>query len=829
MLLLPNLVYQLFAAGPTQHPSGAEQGDQRQTDIEKEPRPDSSQTSERKCQETENLFKPEPSASRRRPVGFTLGGYNLNLSSNHDLPSGDDQNPTYRTLPIISGILIPFSILLSIPSLTGHWYIRTTNDVTVETRPNPLLLDIGMGLSMGCGVLANICLVVRFAERSVKKMTLLCIIFLTLHDLINIPAITIFGIQHRFDDGFTYGQSFWMTVCSTIASTATNITLIVDCYRTVDFKNSGSGLTHKQRSLVIIIIVLLCYIALGSAIQTVMLHINFIDALYFTVVSIETIGFGDLHPVKTGARIFTSFYIALGILNLAVAVALSREALLEAAAVGFQARLKAVRVRQRDRRMRSRWRAAVKWRLRAKKHPLWVTDERVVSRGQIRHRHWWTLGETIWHRLWKQRRREWEDPAWRYVYGPSHKRLNLEALTEAQLEAAALEAGAPLMDLLPRGLLLSGHPITGDDAPRGRLPVPEVGNHPPPLTHMRMGGMIFLMGRFAFAHTHGQRAAEQLVVTGPTDDGEGEESTYNGEGLAGPSHGVPFTHSFTMQDDESFAESLEDEERIAFIARLSVAWLLFIVFWMAGSALFMKTEGWDFGSAAYFCFIAFTTVGYGDLAPRTPAGRSIFVVWALLGVATMTVLISIVAEAYSNQYKSVIRSQVFQDSVSTVGDASATRQRLLESRTALNTTTEQDYLSPLSATSLMPYPSPNSFMLGQRRPRPNMISMPEAELNTQRPAINDLDTLAQEILRHAQNLQILTNTTETPETQMPRLDPADLPSTSTTIFPEMREDDHRKKREEYVSHIEKTLQDIIAATSHALEIVQNSFDYSNSK
>ena len=168
-----------------------------------------------------------------------------------------DQSPIYRGLPIISGILIPFSILLSIPSLTDRWYIRTdANNVTLETRPNSLLLTLGMGFSMACGVLASICLIIRFAERKVLMMTWLCILFLTLHgecyhiasallfiakaDLINISAVTIFGVQHRFDDGFTYGQSFWFTVCSTIASTATNVTLIIDYSRTKDFINSGT-------------------------------------------------------------------------------------------------------------------------------------------------------------------------------------------------------------------------------------------------------------------------------------------------------------------------------------------------------------------------------------------------------------------------------------------------------------------------------------------------------------------------------------------------------------------------------------------------------------
>ena len=92
------------------------------------------------------------------------------------------QNSTYRFLPIISGILIPFSILLSIPSLTDRWYIRTdANNMTIESRPNSLLLNLGMGFSMACSVLANICLIARFTERKVLGMTWLCILFLTLH------------------------------------------------------------------------------------------------------------------------------------------------------------------------------------------------------------------------------------------------------------------------------------------------------------------------------------------------------------------------------------------------------------------------------------------------------------------------------------------------------------------------------------------------------------------------------------------------------------------------------------------------------------------------
>lgn len=39
-------------------------------------------------------------------------------------------------------------------------------------------------------------------------------------------------------------------------------------------------------------------------------------------------------------------------------------------------------------------------------------------------------------------------------------------------------------------------------------------------------------------------------------------------------------------------------------------------------------------------FESFSTIGFGDRTPASPAGRSIFIVWALLGVGTMTILIS---------------------------------------------------------------------------------------------------------------------------------------------------------------------------------------------
>jgi Ion channel len=46
-------------------------------------------------------------------------------------------------------------------------------------------------------------------------------------------------------------------------------------------------------------------------------------------------------------------------------------------------------------------------------------------------------------------------------------------------------------------------------------------------------------------------------------------------------------------------------------------------------------------SATIQGFIAWSTVGYGDLVLRSPAGRAIFILWALIGVGSLTILISV--------------------------------------------------------------------------------------------------------------------------------------------------------------------------------------------
>jgi potassium channel subfamily K, other eukaryote len=77
---------------------------------------------------------------------------------------------------------------------------------------------------------------------------------------------------------------------------------------------------------------------------------------------------------------------------------------------------------------------------------------------------------------------------------------------------------------------------------------------------------------------------------------------------------------------------------------MTISTSLWLVLWLGGAVVFEKSEkpyqDWSYFDSLYFCFEAWTTIGYGDLTPISNAGKSFFVFWSLLALPTMTALIS---------------------------------------------------------------------------------------------------------------------------------------------------------------------------------------------
>ncbi|WVQ98939.1 hypothetical protein IAU59_006071 [Kwoniella sp. CBS 9459] len=64
--------------------------------------------------------------------------------------------------------------------------------------------------------------------------------------------------------------------------------------------------------------------------------------------------------------------------------------------------------------------------------------------------------------------------------------------------------------------------------------------------------------------------------------------------------------------------------------------LSLIVFWLIGATIFSQIEGWPYGDAVYSVMILSLTIGFGDFTPVQPAGKIVFIVYALMAVPIVT-------------------------------------------------------------------------------------------------------------------------------------------------------------------------------------------------
>jgi len=59
--------------------------------------------------------------------------------------------------------------------------------------------------------------------------------------------------------------------------------------------------------------------------------------------------------------------------------------------------------------------------------------------------------------------------------------------------------------------------------------------------------------------------------------------------------------------------------------------ILYGIMLVLGTTFYARVEGWSVLDAMYFCVVTLATVGYGDLAPRTPLGKIFTIVYVMIG------------------------------------------------------------------------------------------------------------------------------------------------------------------------------------------------------
>lgn len=63
----------------------------------------------------------------------------------------------------------------------------------------------------------------------------------------------------------------------------------------------------------VLILGVLAIVATGTTFYTVVERWSIVDSLYFTVITLTTIGYGDFHPTTDVSKIFTIFFVLAGV------------------------------------------------------------------------------------------------------------------------------------------------------------------------------------------------------------------------------------------------------------------------------------------------------------------------------------------------------------------------------------------------------------------------------------------------------------------------------------------------------------------------------------
>lgn len=214
------------------------------------------------------------------------------------------------------------------------------------------------------------------------------------------------------------------------------------------------------------------------------MELTFLDGLYFTLVTLLTIGFGDIHPNNAVQRAIVCLYTAVGILILGGAIRLISEAVMEGLEMGYLERLQKFKrerkERKREEKETKKWIEAIEKMLQDQETLVWISESPSRQRDALRRPN--NVAPNPPQRG-RARSRSVGGSGLRraslYISstmggGGEDLRLNTAALSDEQLEQAANIAGVPLEKYRYKKIMRSAAKVRREESrSRASLRIPS--------------------------------------------------------------------------------------------------------------------------------------------------------------------------------------------------------------------------------------------------------------------------------------------------------------------------------------------------------------------
>lgn len=91
---------------------------------------------------------------------------------------------------------------------------------------------------------------------------------------------------------------------------------------------------------------------------------------------------------------------------------------------------------------------------------------------------------------------------------------------------------------------------------------------------------------------------------------------------------------------------LEEEEHKRFHRRIIYIVIIIMIFLFGGATFYHLVEKWRYLDAIYFSAYTMTTVGYGDITPKTDIGKIFTIFYVFAGVAIALYGLSVIASHF---------------------------------------------------------------------------------------------------------------------------------------------------------------------------------------
>jgi hypothetical protein len=236
-----------------------------------------------------------------------------------------------RQLPMVAGLLAPLCVLLSIPPLTGSWISKDDNILNYNRRSfqtDKIILSL-LGTGLVCLFTAHCTLLLRFLERHIVWNTWISITGYFINFCLTLGAALYYQFNFPVQQGYHYSGEYYAAYGSSIISFAISSFLIIDFFKHNHLKGKGSGLSRNQRVLVFMSILVTLWVVLGALVMGSFEDWSFTRGIYFALVTLTTIGFGDFAPSSAHSRGFNIFYASVGIIMVGMFIAFIRSVILE--------------------------------------------------------------------------------------------------------------------------------------------------------------------------------------------------------------------------------------------------------------------------------------------------------------------------------------------------------------------------------------------------------------------------------------------------------------------------------------------------------------------